>query len=141
MTAVVANGVSRPPLTCTVKLEDGAEHTVKMSYGLHQDLQRLIPDPLAIAQILTADPVTRDYLIRRCMTETKKIITNFDELKPAEDIGLDDPDEVDKLLQWVVGHILYFFATSAGGITRLAEHFKAALKPDQLAPSTDGSPT
>lgn len=134
MTALTVGGMERPPLTHTVKLEDGGEHTVKLSYGLHQDLQRLTPDPGQIVEMLTSDPQARDYVFRRCMTPSKKIITNMEELTPAENILVDDPDEIDALLQWVARHLLYFFATSAGGLKRSATLLQAALEAAQPNP-------
>jgi hypothetical protein len=142
MTAATAHGIERPALKVSVKLEDDTEYEIKMTYGLFNDLQRATPDPMTVLDTVTADPYTRDYIIRRCMTPTKKMVTEPDkELKPVDEIGLDDPDEIDKLLQWVVGHMLYFFATSAGGLKRLGEAFKGTLTEasDQPAPSTSGS--
>jgi len=142
MTAATAQGIQRPPLTVTVKQEDGTEKTIKLTYGLHQDLQRLVPDPASLIETITSDPYTRDYVIRRCLTDSKKIITKPDEeLIPAENVQIDDPDEIDKILQWVAGHMLYFFATSAGGLKQLGEIFRAQFAPstDQPDPSTTGS--
>jgi hypothetical protein len=140
MTAVTAGGMERPPLTCTVKLEDETEYTVKMSYGLQQDIQRVVPDPAGIVDTIAGDPYARDYILRRCMTPEKKLIKDEAELKPAEDIGLDDPDEINKLLQWATGHLLYFFAISAGGLKQLSEQLASKLE-DRPAPSTPGSPS
>jgi hypothetical protein len=139
MTAATTNGLERPPLTCTVKLEDESEYTIKMSYGLHQDLQRMVPDPGAIVDTIAADPYARDYILRRCMTPEKKLIKDESELKAAEDLGLDDPDEMNKLLQWATGHLLYFFGISAGGLKQLAELLASKLDQAQPAPSTSGS--
>lgn len=144
MTAATARGLERPPLTLDVKLESGDDHKIKLSYGLFQDLQRLIPDPASIVDTVTSDPYTRDYVIRRCMTPLKKMVTKIDEeLIPAEEMPIDDPDELDKILQWVVGHMLYFFATSAGGLKQLGEVFQDNLSLTTVppAPSTAGSET
>lgn len=138
MTAVAAGDVKRPPLTCTVKLEDGSDYTVKMSYGLFQDMQRVVPDPAAIVDTICSDPYTRDYILRRCLTDEKRIIKDEAELKAAEDMGLDDPDQMDILLQWATGHLLYFFATSAGGLKQLGALLAQKLQ-DQPALSTPGS--
>lgn len=135
-------GPTRPPLSITLRLEDETEYTVKMSYGLFQDLQRMVPDTAAIVDTILADPFAREYCLRRAMTPTKKIIADAEkELIPAEDVKLDDPDEINKLLQWIVGHLLYFFATSAGGLKQLSVLFKAldTSTQDQPAPSTPGS--
>jgi hypothetical protein len=135
VTAATAGGATRPPLTVTINLEDGSEQEIKMSYGLFNDLQRSIPDPAAVVDTMLSDPYTRDYVIRRAMTPLKKMVKDPDtELLPVEDCGLDDPDEIDKLLQWIVGHMLYFFATSAGGLKRLSDQLQAKLAQAPLAP-------
>lgn len=144
MTAATAGGFERPPLKHTVKLDGGGELEIKMSYGLFNDLQRTTPDPAAVLDTMLADPYTRDYVIRRCLTQSNKMITDPDkDLIPPEEVDLADPDEIEKLLSWVSGHLLYFFAISAGGLRRLGEAFKANLNPeqDQSAPSTSGSPS
>jgi hypothetical protein len=138
MTAATAGALERPPLTCAVTLEDGTEYKVKFTYGLFQDLQRLVPDAAVLVDTIAADPHTRDYVIRRCMTPEKKIITDWELLKPAEDLGLDDPDQINELLQWATGHLLYFFAISAGGLKQLSSLLAQKLG-DQPAPSTSGS--
>jgi hypothetical protein len=121
-------------------LEDGSEHTIKMSYGLFNDLQRTIPDAAAVVDTMLADPYTRDYVVRRCMSPLKKMIKDVEELPAIEDVGLDDPDQVDKILQWVTGHMLYFFATSAGGLKQLSDQFKVKMEQVLPAPSIAGSP-
>lgn len=142
MTAATAGKIERPPLKVTVNLEDGSEKEIKLSYGLFQDLQRQIPEPTVLIDVLTADPFTRDYILRRCMTDTKKMVMDPEkELVAAENCGLDDPDEMDKLLKWVAGHMLYFFATSAGGLKQLGELFREMNVGTPSAPSMSGSPS
>lgn len=142
MTAATAGGVKRPPITLEVKDDEGGEITIKLTYGLFQDLQRLVPDAGAIVDTITADPYTRDYIIRRCLTPVKKIVKDMDkELVAAEDLTVNDPEQIESILQWVAEHLLYFFAISAGKLQRSAEAFTTALKPtaDQPAPSKTGS--
>lgn len=133
--------IKRPPLTIEIQTDDGEPREIKMTYGLFNDLQRAIPEPSNVIETVMSDPFTRDYLYRRCFTETKKAVKDESELISEEDMPVGDPEQLDKLLQWVAGHMLYFFATSAGGLKQLAAAFKA-LAPadeDQLSPSTTGS--
>lgn len=142
MTAATIGGLKRPPLTHAVKMDDGSEHEIKLTYGLFQDLQRSVPDPALVVDILTADPEARDYIVRRCMTPTKKMVKNPEtELVQPDELDLSDPDEMDGILQWVAEHMLYFFATSAGGLKRLSVVLQTALKnrEDPPAPSMTGS--
>lgn len=138
MTAATAGALERPPLKLTIKNDDGEEQTIKMSYGLFQDLQRLVPDAGAIVDTIAADPNTRDYMVRRCLTDSKKIITDWDLLIQAEDINVSDPDVINEILQWITGHLLYFFGISAGGLKQLTKLLVERLE-DQPAPSIAGS--
>lgn len=128
----------RPPLKITVKLDEG-EHTVHMTYGLFSDMQRVCPDPGVVLEAGLTDPFARDYLIRRCMTESKKMISDEKELIAPEDMNLSDPDEIEKLLAWVTGHLLYFFARSAKGLADLGQKFKSQMEKTPVAPSKTGS--
>lgn len=132
--------LKRPALKLIVKLDEG-EKTIKWTYGLSQDLQRVCPDAAAIFDVMLGDAPTREYLMRRALTESRALIKDMDELVDPADVGLDDPDEQNKLLNWLVEHLLYFFATSAGGLKRLGESFGQHLKvsaPPEL--SLTGSP-
>lgn len=130
----------RPPLKITLKTEEG-EETIHMSYGLWSDLQRVCPDAGTALESGFSDPWARDYIIRRCFTPSKKIITDEAELTPAEKIEVADPDEIEKLLNWVMGHLLHFFASSAAGLKVLGEKFKnqSGMTETPAAPSSDGS--
>lgn len=130
--------LERPPLTHDVKLEDDEIHTIKMSYGLQTDLQRLVPDVSAVIDSVTSNPEVRDYLVRRAMTPATKMIS--DEKDLVADPRISDPDEVLKLLEWISGHLLYFFAKSARSLASLGTSFKAEMKTAaQQVPSSDGS--
>lgn len=123
--------MERPALTHTV-----GEKEIKWTYGLQRDMERMLPDAeQAITEVLT-NPYTRDYLVRRALTDIKKSVTDEAELIAIEDIDL-DPDEQLALLDWVTGHLLYFFSRSAANLSRQGLSFKTTL--DQLAPSTTGS--
>lgn len=131
--------MDRPPLKYTIKLADDKELEVKMSYGLFNDLQRVTPQPQHIVSTVLEDPWVRDYLVRRVMTNTNTMIDDEAKLIPIEETGIEDPAEVAALLEWVTGHLLYFFATSAGNISRLGQEFGNQIpKPQQ--PSKSGSP-
>lgn len=134
--------IERPPLKIEITLDNGETQEIKMSYGLFNDLQRAIQEPTQIIETVMADPYTRDYIFRRCFTDTKRHIKDESELIPEEDMPVGDPEQLDKLLQWVSRHMLYFFATSAGGLKQLAAAFKAAMPSASEAqpdPSTSGS--
>lgn len=124
--------MERPPIELEV-----FGKTVKWTYGLSNDIQRLVPDPGVAMTSLLQEPFTRDYIIRRVLTEKKGVVTDENELISYDEIDELTSDDTLKLLDWVMRHLLYFFANSAASIRRQGEAFKAALP--QSAPSNSGS--
>lgn len=130
--------LERPPLKITIKLSEG-EHVVHMTYGLFSDLQRMCPDAGQLLEAGLSDAWARDYIVRRCMTDSKKMLTKEEDLIQPEDMKLDDPCEVEKLLSWVTGHLLYFFVTSAEGLKKMGAKFQAQIGITPATPSKSGS--
>lgn len=129
--------MERPTLIYKLQLNDGSVREIKWTYGLQLDCQRILPDPSAAMNNILADPETRDYLIRRVLTDNKKSIDKFEELVKIEDVPVDDPDMLADLLDWVAGHILYFFGRTASSLARHAAETKETLRP--FSPSLAGS--
>jgi hypothetical protein len=131
--------MERPPLVFEFSEGSGRE-PLKMTYGLEMDLRRLLPDPNTAMQLVLVDPFTQDFVIRRCLTDKKKIITDIDELIPVEEVDLDS-DELDKLLIWAVEHAIYFFVKRTAGMGELGQRMEPQFpsRQDQMKPSTSGS--
>lgn len=110
---------------------------LKMTYGLEMDIRRMLPDPQTAISLLLADPFTQDYIVRRCLTDKKGIITNADELITPDDIDIDS-ETTEKLLMWAAEHALYFFAKRTAGLANLGVQFEGLIK-DQQPPSSNGS--
>ena len=108
--------------------------TIKMVYGLEMDIRRLLPDPQSAMQLIMNDPYTQDYIVRRCLTDSKKMVLQQDELVSFEDVEISS-DDVELLLAWVTEHTLYFFVKRATGMANLAARFGMV----QSKPSTAGS--
>jgi hypothetical protein len=123
--------IAKPPLTIDLP---SVEKTVKMVYGLEMDIRRLLPDPQSAMQLIMNDPYTQDYIIRRCLTDSKKMVLQQDELISFDDVNIDSED-AEKLLAWVTEHTLYFFVKRATGMANLAAKFGMG----QSKPSTPGS--
>lgn len=102
------------------------DRSIKMTYGLLMDLQRLLPDATQAMALVLADPYTQDYIIRRVLTDKSGTVTKTEELIDAEDVDL-DPEQISNLLDWVVQHILHFFAQRAGNLAMVGERFQTAL--------------
>lgn len=125
--------MERPSLT--FKVEDTE---LRWTYGLQLDIQRIVPDAENTISSILSDPYTRDYLIRRALTPVKASVTDEKNLVQIEDIDL-DPDQVLSLLEWISGHLLYFFLKSAKSLSAQGAEFKAGLPQTLSAPSTAGS--
>ncbi len=118
----------RPPLRLTV-----GDQQIKMTYGLEMDLRRLLPDPVSALSAVMNDPFIQDYVIKRCLSPSKKMISDFKDLDNIE-VEL-DADDTERLLMWAVDHILYFFAMRASSIEKAMARYPG-IRPN---PSNDGS--
>lgn len=125
---------------------------IKMTYGLEMDLRRMLPDPQTATNLLMGDPVTQDYVLRRCLTPINKMVTDWDDLVSEDEMDKLDPDERDKLLMWAGDHAIYFFAKRTMGMAklgvRLEESLKSLLPPhilnglkDSASPTPSAGPT
>lgn len=127
MTATIV----RPPLEFQIN-----DMKIKWTYGLQIDIQRMIPDAPQVITLLTTDPYLRDFVVRRALTNSGKSITAEDELIAAEAID-SDPDAILDLLDWISGHLMYFFTKSARSAARLGTEHRDELT--RLMPSLIGS--
>lgn len=128
--------MDRPDLTVEYKLGD-EEKVVKWTYGLSNDIQRLVPDIQSCLTGFTSRPDLGDYILRRCLTDKKGFVKQEEDLISPELIDEIHPEEVLRILEWVQAHLMYFFGNSAEFTHRQAKKFKTTL--DQLLPSLDGS--
>jgi hypothetical protein len=128
-----------PPLTHTVERESGP-YDIKMTYGLEMDLRRLLPDPGTAMQLAMTDVFTQDYLVRRCLTKSAKMIRNDEDLIPVEDVDI-STDDADALIMWVLEHQLYFFTKRARGVSELAARQKAELQQSRSTIGSEPSPS
>lgn len=118
----------RPPL----RIDLGAKE-IKMSYGLEMDLRRMLPNAESALRLVMSDPVTQDYLVRRCLTPVSKVITSPEDLVQSVDVELTS-DDVERLLMWVTEHVLYFFVKRAQSIGQIGARYQQILP--GIAPST-----
>lgn len=128
----------KPDLFFHFPPETGRE-PLKMSYGLEMDIRRMLPDPQTALQLLLADPYTQDYVIRRCLTDVKKLVTKpEEELIPLDEINLDS-DTTEALLMWAAEHAIYFFVKRTAGLAKLGVQFEKILPKPQPQQSSAGS--
>jgi len=133
-----ADELTPPPLTIEIKIGEETK-TIKMSYGLEMDIRRVMPEPNEALRAAMLDPFTQDYVIRRCLTEKRAMITNADDLIDIEEMDISTED-THALMVWAVEHALYFFAKRAADLTGLTAQYGLEKKTsDQPPPLTDGS--
>lgn len=111
-----------PPLTITV---GGTE--IKMTYGLEMDIRRMLPDPATALDLAMSDPFTQDYILRRCLTPKKSMITNVEDLIPEDDVDITS-EEMEQLLNWALEHSLYFFARRTKALGSLGVRYGKVLQ-------------
>lgn len=120
-----------PPLTLEIASQ---ELTIKMTYGLEMDIRRMLPDIPSAIQLVSSDPFTQDYIIRRVLTPVKKMVTDMDDLIPVEDVEI-SADERENIIHWALEHAVHFFMVRAGSIKKLGDKYQIAPP----VPSINGS--
>lgn len=135
--------MERPELNYTVKIGD-TEKVVKWTYGVSTDIQRFIPSAEDIIQGALTQPVLRDFLIRRLLTDKKGSIVDETQLISVDDLEDFDPEEIIKLVDWGTAHLLYFFTQSMELMKKRSGEFQtqmALLNPPSTGSQTSASKT
>lgn len=116
----------------------GERQTIAMTYGLFNEIMRVIPEPGKIQDLVVTDPYLRDYVVRRMLTGNKRVERDEDLVDPFE---LDlDIDELDDLVAWVAEHVLHFFMKSAEKTAKIGERYQPVVERlTQLNQSQAGS--
>lgn len=116
----------------------GEKTTLTMSYGLFNEILKVIPNPGQITDLVISDPFLRDYVVRRMLTGNKRVQKDEDLVDPFDlDIDL---DELDDLVAWVAEHVLHFFMKSAEKTAKIGEKYQAtAEKLTQSSQSLTGA--
>jgi hypothetical protein len=103
--------MTTPQLTLDIKIGDSAQ-TLRWTYGLSQDISRVVPDLESIHEMLKGSPDLRDYVIRRLLTDKKGFIFEASELRNPEDLEELSVDHQLAMLKWVAEHLTDFFVKS-----------------------------
>lgn len=122
-----------------------SEHELKMSYGMFNDIMRLVGDVQNASTILITDSMTRDLIVRRLFTDTKKALEKTEDLVDSFEIEI-LPSELDGIMAWVVDHITHFLLSTGKTMQAMMVKYKDDLPEDKLEsvvaslnPSNDGS--
>ena len=130
-----------PKITPPSRTYTAGDKEIRMCHGLMCDFQRMVPDATSAASFILSDPFTRDYLVRRALTDSRKSIEKEEDLIAHELIEL-DTDEILALIDWIAEHLLYFFVRSAENFSNLASRMEIpkADETPPAPPSEAGSP-
>lgn len=109
-----------------------------MTYGLFNEIMKVIPNPAQITDLIINDPFLRDYVIRRVLTGNKRVETEEDLIDPF-DLDL-DIDDLDDLVAWIGEHVLHFFMKSAEKTAKIGERYQSTVEElTQLSQSVLGA--
>ena len=115
----------KPARSIDVKVGD-EKQTITMTYGLFNEVMKVIPDPSRITDLIVTDPFLRDYVIRRMLTGNKRVEKDEDLVDPFElDIDIEDLDD---LVTWVGEHVLHFFMKSAAKTAGIGERYQETVQ-------------
>lgn len=125
--------MERPALTFDIKLNDELK-TVKMTYGIFNEILQIIPDPQNIGDLFISDAALRDYVARRVLSGSKRITKEEELIDPYEmDVDMDDLND---LILWVGDHVMYFFMNNAGKTGKLMEKYQNQIQQMQETQSS-----
>jgi hypothetical protein len=114
---------SLPSPTFTVP---SSGHELRMSYGMFNDIMRLVGNPQDAMQLLITDSVTRDLVIRRLFTDNKKSIDKVEELTDSFEIEV-LPSEIDGIVGWVADHCAHFLLSTGRAMMNVETKYKSQM--------------
>lgn len=119
----MASPASPPSLPSGTYTVERTGTVLKMSYGMFNDIMRLIGNQQDVALLLLTDAGTRDLVIRRLFTDNKKAIDKFEELVESFDLDI-LPEEVDGILAWVADHATRFLLSTGKALQQVAQKYQ-----------------
>ena len=131
----MANPPSTPSLPSGTYTVPSTGKELRMSYGMFNDIMRLIGNQQDVALLLLTDAGTRDLVIRRLFTENNKAIDKFDELIDSFEIPI-LPEEMDGILAWVADHATRFLLSTGKALGKVAEKYQTEESKPENAPSS-----
>lgn len=117
----------------TIKV-DGKERDITMTFGLLNNLCRMVGD-IDSAATIVVDPVLRESILVQLLSDRDQ------RGKITQDIELDslnvDPDQIISLIDWAGGHVFDFFLKGLERTKQLQDRNIDRIK--ALLPSQSGS--
>lgn len=101
--------------------------TLTMTYVIFNDILRFVGGIEEAMTLVMTNQDTRDLIVRRLLTDTKKAIEDIGDLIPPEEVEL-DIFEIDDVLTWAMEHITYFFMKTATSMQAAVGNYPQMLE-------------
>jgi len=118
--ATPTSPVSLPEPTYTVP---STSKELRMSYGMFSDIMRLVGNAQDVTMSLINDSISRDLVLRRLFTDTKKALTSTDDLIDSFEIEI-LPTEIDGIIAWVADHASYFMLSTGNAMGEVLKRYQ-----------------
>lgn len=109
-------------------LADGKE--LHMTYGMFNDIMRIVGTNSDVSYVLINEPTTRDLVMRRLFTDNKKAVTDEKELIDSHEIEVSTID-VSRILAWVADHACHFLISTGQELKTTMEKYQNLLPKDE----------
>lgn len=123
----------------TYKIES-SDRELRMSYGMFNDIMRIIGHSEDLSIVLITDPMVRDLVIRRLFTDTKQSVNKEEDLINAFDIEV-LPSELDGVLSWVADHASHFMLSTGRAMRGILEKYQDQIPQPDPVPENQSSPS
>lgn len=113
---------------------NGVEHELFMSYGLLNELAKLVGSP-EVAPSISIDEHLREAVLSTCLAERKRSGKLIKSVEDIDDLDISVSD-IEAILDWATEHVLSFFVRSLAKMVSRVEANKDVL--EGLKSSMDG---
>lgn len=101
---------------------DGTE--LFMSYGMFNDIMRILGATEDAVDLLISDSNVRDLVVRRLFTKLDHALENTEELINPHDMPV-SPLELDDIVAWVADHVIHFTISTAEKTRPVVERYQS----------------
>lgn len=122
----MADKASPPSLPKGSHIIESNGKELRMSYGMFNDIMRIVGNTPDASTIMITDPMARDLVIRRLFTDNNKTIDKTEDLIDPFDIEV-LPSELDGILAWVADHVSHFFVSTGRTMQGVLEKYQNQL--------------
>lgn len=136
----LTNPFQKPETTITVKL-GSSEREIFMSFGLLQTLAKMVGPVtnIEVIPLIMIDPEKAEEFLVEVLAERTPSgkVTSKPELLDHEI----SPEDVDRVIEWMVGHLLHFFIQKLMNLAKVQKSLEGAKAAAEMSSdqSKDGS--